>query len=299
MVRSRTVLVSLSCLVLAATLALLLGRAGWAQEWGEEESYLVQEEYRVQLNKVGDGHITDTLEYDPRWFEENVDIFEENPNLLSRRYRSDTNTGETENFDVDIDRRNSAIVISFDTPGLAYKLSDGWHLFGFGDYQLVEESDERVVLEAQWTFNGEFTLFQDMSLEEKVIVELPEGASGAEFDEDTGAVRYDLPAPVSRAGNLLSRNRAAFAPLFAALSLLALAFLLFSLTRKAQRAPATAGAASPPDSSPSRPVPTPQQTGLSDEVREAPEAVRYCRKCGHPRARPEERYCRCCGAAFE
>jgi hypothetical protein len=288
-------------LAVAMILALILSvHPALAQEVGEEGEYTVQEEYRIEINETGDAHITDTITYDDEWFDEYGYLFEENPNLLSRRYRADSNVGEVENFDVNIDSGEATITVTFDTPGLAYNLSDGWTVFGYGDYEVASEGDDEVVLEALWTITNEYSLFEPMGLEEEVIIDLPEGAQGVDYDETTGAIEYDL-AYTAKGGGVLASNKTLFTIVFAMIMALSLIFLLFVFTRRVQ-APAAvdatgagispAAAGTPAASMQAQPE-RHEAMVSSDEAGATP---RFCKKCGHPWGSPDERFCRKCGA---
>jgi hypothetical protein len=262
-----------------------------AQEIGEEGDYSMSEEYRIELSETGDAHITDTITYDPTWFEEFGYIFDENPNLLSRRYRADSNVGEVENFDVDIDSGDATVTVTFDTPGLAYLLSDGWTVYGYGDYGLVDEGDDEIVLQADWTVTNEYSLFEPMSLEEEVVIDLPDGAQNGDYDEGTGAVTYDLAYAVKSEG-VLAENKTLFTIIFAVIMALSLILLLYLFTRREQ-APAVveAGAAAPGAAQAASPE---AAAAAGSETAAKP---KFCKKCGYPRASDEERFCRKCGAA--
>ncbi len=294
--------------LLAALLVLPLAEAPLAQEIGEGEPYSLSEDYRIELNGLGDASITDTISYDPDWFSTYGYLFEENPNLLSRRFRADTNLGEIENFSVKISHSKATVTVSFDAPGLAYLLDDGWHLFGYAGYQVVDEGGERMVLKASWTLNNEFTLFEEMPLEEKVTILLPEGARNAEWDEETGAVRYDLPEITPAGGGFLYRHKSLFTIVFSLLTAIGLLLFLFASTRKTREAvPATVGAPPLPGTPP--PAETPAFPPLQEAYvppppappppPEEPSTQAFCRKCGHPRGDEKAMYCRRCGAKFE
>ncbi len=270
-----------------------------AQDIGEEGDYAIQEEYRIELNEVGDAHITDTLTYDESWFEEYGFLFEENPNLLSRRYRADSNVGEVEGFDADIDSGDATITVSFDTPGLAYNLDEGWTVFGYGDYELVDEGPGEVVLQAAWTVTNEFSLFEPMSLDEKVVIVLPDGAENAGYDEATGAIQYEL-GYTAGGGGTLAENKTLFTIIFAVIMALALILLLYLFTRRTTT-PAALEAGTAGEAVAGTPVPP--ATALQAQGT-APAGVneqkpRFCKKCGHPRGSHEERFCRKCGAPYE
>lgn len=264
------------------------------QEVGEEGDFAIREEYRIELNEVGDASITDTIVYDEGWFEEYGFIFEENPNLLTRRYRADSNVGEVEDFEVDIDSAEATVIVTFETPGLAYRLSDGWTLFGYGNYELVDEGDDEITLAAAWTITNEFSLFEPMDLEEELTIDLPDGATGAEFDQASGAIKYDLEYKAK--GNALADNKILFTIIFALLMALSLVLLLFLFTRRGgERVVAQAAAAGMP-AAPAQASPQAQVTSAGDKAAPSP---RFCKKCGHSRGGPDERFCRKCGAPHE
>ena len=246
------------------------------QGLGPEGDFDIREEFRVELNATGDAAITDTLFYDKEWFAEYGSIFEENPNLLTRRYRSDSNVGEVEDFDVDIDIKRATIVVSFTTPGLAYRLQDGWTLFGYGNYELKGEGEGELSLSAAWTISNEFSLFDPMDLDETVTIVLPEGAEGAEFNKSSGAITYDLPYKAK--GNALHENKLLFTIIFALLIALSLLLLLVLLMRRGkasapvqaagagtaapqQATPQTIAAPAAPGAAPPQAAPAPPQTG--------------------------------------
>ena len=297
----------LSMLLPAIALALLLplcASPAAAQEIGEEEPFTLREEYRVEINEVGDGHITDVITYDPAWFAEAGPIFEENPNLLSRRYRSDTNVGEVENFDVDIDSGGATITVTFDTPGLAYNLADGWTVLGYRNYQLKDESDDEVVFTASWTITNEFSLFETLPLEETAIIDLPDGAQNASYDRETGAIEYELPYAAEGKG-VLAENKTAFTLVFALVMALSLLLLVFVSTRKAAGQVTGAGipgappaAVVPPAGEATEPgrVEAPPPLPGAPPGAESAAVSKFCKACGHPRGSPEERFCRACGA---
>jgi ribosomal protein L40E len=275
-----------------AVLALIVCLSAWpalAQGVGEEGDYSMQEEYRIELSDTGDAHITDTITYDPDWFDEFGYLFDENPNLLSRRYRADSNVGEVENFNVDIDSGEATVTVTFDTPGLAYNLSDGWTVFGYNGYELVEESDDEVALRSAWTVTNEFSLFEPMNVDEEVIIDLPDGAQNGDYNETTGAIEYDLTYAAKSEG-ILAENQILFTIIFAVVMVLSLILLLYLFTRRGQTPAAVEATATGP-----------QVTGAMAAEPVAPGAEstakpKFCKKCGYARASEEERFCRKCGA---
>jgi hypothetical protein len=290
-------------ILLVITLVLLMPLSvhlALAQGVGEEGDYSISEEYLIEIYATGDAHITDTLTYDPTWFDQYSYIFEENPNLLTRRYRADSNVGEVEDFDVDIDTRDATITVTFDTPGLAYNLAGGWTVFGYGNYQLDSEGNDEVVLQSDWTVTNEFSLFEPMSLQEQVIIDLPEGAQNAGYDEATGAIEYDL-AYDTGGGGVLAENKTLFIILFAVIMALSLILLLYVFTRKASEPAAmeTVPTGAPPAAAPLPPMASQPQTAQPQAGASAGETAatpKFCKKCGHPRGSEEEKFCRKCGA---
>ncbi len=282
---SRTI-IALAILVAALLLAV---PAVLAQEIGDGTVYDMQEEYRIEINDVGDAKITDTITYEEAWFEEFGYLFEENPNLLSRRYREDSDVGEVENFDADIDQRKGTITITFETPGLAYNFGGKWDVYGYGQYTLVDESDDEVVLEAAWEgVNYEFTLFETMNLAEKVVIDLPDGATNASFDASTGTVEYDLAYKGKEvSGGVLADNKTLFTIIFALAIALLLILLFYVFTRGAKAPEAVSATAAVP------PAPAPPVAPGAEAPREGTPG--FCKKCGHPKGSLEERFCRKCG----
>lgn len=280
-----------------------------------EESVPMQEEVLIEVNELGDAHVTDTITYDEAWFEEFGGVFDENPFLLSRRYREDSDVGEVENFDADIDSGDATVTITFDTPGLVYNLGDGWEIYGYGGYGLSDASDEEVVLEAVWeNVNSEYTLWFDMPLEQKVTIDLPDGATDASFDDATGTIRYQLAyvpgeeGAQDGGGNILAENKTTFIIVFGLLMALSLLLFLFAITRKVKEAPAVAAvAAAPvttapvtaPETAPSPPAAAPAPPEEPPQAAEEKDMQMFCRKCGNPKESPDERFCRKCGNPHE
>ncbi len=264
----------------------------------DEDYYGMQEEARIEINAVGDARVTDTLTYDGRWFQEYGAVFDENPFLLSRRYREDSDVGEVENFHADIDMENSTVTLTFDAPGLVYNMGERWELYGYTYYDLADSGDGRLVLEAAWEgVNSEYTLWFDMYLDEKVVIDLPEGATGAGFDSEEGTVTYKLPyAPVERGGgNVLADNKILFSAVFALIMALSLLLFIFAVTRKPKEPLEALAAMGEPPVPPVSIPPAPQASAPPAPAPGMQEGPLFCRKCGHPRGAPGERFCRKCG----
>ena len=298
---------------------LLLATPAAAQEEGQEidEYYFtVSEEYNVVLNDVGDAAITDQVTYDPDWFYEFGYVFEEYPNLLSRRFRADTTVGELENFDVQVDSAASTITVTFDAPGLVYNLGDEWVLFGYPEYEVSSVDDDQVVLTGSWLVTGEYTLFEELGWEDTVIVDLPEGATGARYDEGDGGIYYQLEYTGETASaGFLEENKTTMLIVFAVLMGLSLLLFILVVTRKEKEPPAQPAVAqaapppvppapaqtpppsAPPAAQPPPPSAPPEAQAAPPEVQEA--APTFCKKCGKPTIKEGASFCKNCGTPFE
>lgn len=315
---------------LAFLLALLLLAAPAAAQEIEEYDFTVQEEYRIEIDETGDAAITDQVTYDPDWFYEFGYLFDEYPNLLSRRFRADTNVGELENFEVNVDANASTITVSFDAPGLVYNLGDEWVLFGYAGYQVEDVDDERVELSGSWWVTSEYTLFEQLPWEDKVIIEMPEGASEVSYDESDGAIHYQLPytGEIVSVG-FLEENKTIMLIVFGVLMGLSLLLFIMVATRRekerpvqpavAQAAPPTvppAAVQAPPSAPPTaaQPPPTAQAaapTGAPPTAQAAPPtqqaappeeqeaAPKFCKKCGQPTRKEGASFCKNCGTPFD
>src|SRR4030042_6590571 len=242
--------------IVLAVFLLTLVSGALAQGLQEEQSFTLEEETLIEINDVGDAHITDPIAYDSPWFDEYGYVFEDNPSLLSRRYRSDSNVGEVENFDADIDYRKSTSTVSFDTPALVYNKGGNWDIYGYSNYELNSKNQNEVVLDASWVLTNEFTLFESMPLEETVIFDLPDNASNADFNQGTGTIQYQLPYVEKQKGGILAGNKTLFTIIFALVMALSFFLFLFAITRKVT-VPAAAMVAAPPFPGPTVGAPPP------------------------------------------
>jgi hypothetical protein len=309
----------IAALALVLTL-LLLTTTAVAQEEGQEVDeyyFIVSEEYNVDINDVGDAAITDHVSYDPSWFAEVGYVFEEYPNLLSRRYRADTNIGELENFDVNVDSESSSITVTLDAPGLVYKLGDEWVLYGYSDYEVSSVGDDQVVLTGSWLVTGEYTLFEELGWEDTVTIDLPDGATGARYDEEDGAIYYQLAYTGETASaSFLEENKTTMLIVFAVLMGLSLLLFILVVTRKEKEPPAqpavaqaapptvppTAAQAPPPSAPPTAaqaPPPSAQPTAQAAPPAEQEAAPTFCKKCGKPTIKEGASFCKNCGTPFD
>lgn len=301
---------------LAFLMALLLLAAPAAAQEIEEYDFTVQEEYRIEIDETGDAAITDQVTYDPDWFYQFGYLFDEYPNLLSRRFRADTNVGELENFDVKVDTDSSAITVNFDAPGLVYYLGDEWVLYGYAGYQVEDVDDDRVVLSGSWWVTSEYTLFEQLPWEDTVIIEMPEGASDVRYDESDGAIHYQLPYTGETVSvGFLEENKTAMLIVFGVLMGLSLLLFIMVATRRekerpvqpavAQAAPTgvpPAAALTPPTAPPTARAAPP--TGAPPTAQAAPPEAQaavptYCKKCGQPTRKEGASFCKNCGTPFD
>jgi len=208
----------------------------------EAASTILDEEYKVEINNVGEAHITDVLKYDRSWFNSNSFVFEKYPFLLSRRYRDENNVRELKNFNSNVDKTNYTITLTFDMPGDAYNKGDSWVIYGYPDKPKFENQGQ-FVFESEGTLNSEFTLWSDMHINNTTIIVPPPEATNARYDQGQKGVSYELHyVAAGTSSNPLATNKALFIVLFVILMLASLGGAGFFLTRKVGVAPAVAGA---------------------------------------------------------
>jgi hypothetical protein len=285
-------------LLLALGLALLPAqpRPLRAQGLETEGEYAIEEDYTIELTPTGDARVTDVMSYNVYDFDAYAAVFEKYPNLLTRRYRNDTDVGEIEDFDVKVNAKKAMVTVTFFSPGYAYNMGDHWSVFGF-PFPPSKTSDSEVVFQGEGTMNNEFTLFEEAYFSSTYRVKLPQGSTGARFDSGEKALLYELPYRAPAAGNPLQRNRAVFIPLFGLLFVLSLVLLL-GLVVSARRAPAAAPVASvPPAAAPQQsattvPPAAPQQ---GPPAASSPAERRFCKSCGKPLGDKDRSFCSGCG----
>jgi hypothetical protein len=281
-------------------------------------STIVDEDYTVELNGVGDAHITDVLKYDKAWFNSNADTFEKYPFLLSRRYEDESNSRELENFTSSVDRSSYTVTLNFDIPGDAYNKGDYWVLYGYADKPKFENQGQ-FIFESEGTLNNEFTLWSDMHINNTTTIKPPPGALNARYDPSQKGVVYELPY-VPPSSNPLASNKALFTALFAVLMLLGLSGAVFFMTRKTVApvaAPFTPGIPAPSEGRAPIPVPTSPVTppaaatissapaevsqppspaaGEAPPGEEAEQASKFCKFCGSELKHAGARFCSSCG----
>lgn len=291
MVRKMTATaISRSVFIALVSSILLLSLLGVAVPQGVEyeSDFTIKESYTIELTPTGDAHIVDELSYDEYYFEDYSSVFDEYPNLLSRRYRGDTDVGEIENFDVKVNDKKASVTITFDSPGFAYNMGTNWAIYGFS-YEPSKTRDTEMVFEGEGTMNNEFTLFEDIPYTITTTVKFPEGATDPKFDTGDTAVTYVLPYEESGAGNLLQNNKSIFIPIFIVLMLLSLLLLLYVILNSRR---AAAAEAAPSGFSPAPPpLPEPEATQTNNR--------RFCKKCGKALGEGDRAFCSNCGNPLE
>jgi hypothetical protein len=284
----------------------------------EASSTLLDEEYKIELNNVGEAHITDTLTYDKAWFNSYGYVFEKYPFLLSRRYRDENDVRELQNFTSDVDKANYTITLSFDMPGDAYNKGDSWVLYGYPDKPKFENQGQ-FVFESEGTLNSEFTLWSDMHINTTTTIVPPQGAANAHYDQAQKAVVYELPYLATTSSNPLAANRALFIVLFVLLMIIGLGGAVILLTRKTAPLPAgapfagvpMAGEVMAPVTLPTAPG-APPSTSIAESTQvegiqaamAPPEAVtevqqeegsKFCKFCGGTLKHVGAKFCSSCG----
>ncbi len=294
---------------LAAILVLLLAFA-----WGVKAEAkgirgaetVLDEDLTIEIDELGNAHYIDVLKYDRSWFNSYAYIFEKYPWLLSRRYRSESNIRDTENFNAQLDRGNYSITVTFDTPGQVYNMGDHWIFFGFPNKPKFEREGE-FIFESEGSMNNEFTLYDTMHVNTTTIVKFPPGARNIKYNDAKKGVTYELPyAGPPAPSNVLASNKALFTALFLLLMLVSAGAVLFVLLkgRGVKPVPVVAGptyAAGMPPSPPQAGAPSvaapPTAPGPAAPAPTQPteEEVGFCRFCGEKLKHKEAKFCSHCG----
>lgn len=283
---------------IAAGLVLLLMATALTQGVDYGADFTIEEDYTIELNEVGDAHIVDVFKYDDYYFEDFASVFEEYPNLLSRRYRGDTDVGEIENFDVDVDEKRATVTITFDSPGFAYNMDDNWAIYGF-PYEPSKTRDSEMVFEGEGTLNNEFTLFEEIPFAITTTLKFPEGATGAVYDQDDMTVTYVLPYVEGDKGNFFQDNKSVFVPVFIVLMALSLLLLLYIILNSRRASSETSVPFRTADGLPPSPpspaaAPPMAQSPAQEQAAEAP-ARRFCKNCGKSLKESDKAFCSNCG----
>jgi hypothetical protein len=316
--RSSVIRSALACVLASALLIVLALPAVMAQGVESTADFTIEEDYTVELTSTGDAHITDVLTYDDTWFSDYGSIFEEYPNLLSRRYRDNTDVGEIENFDAKVNQKKSTITITFDTPGYAYDMGVNWAMYGFG-YEPSKTKSGEMVFEGQGSMNNEFTLFEEIPFNVTTTIKFPEGASNPKYVASDSSVTYELPYKAAKLGNFLQNNKGVWIPIFIVLMLLSLILLLYVVLNSRRSAVATSGMGAgpgagmplPPPVAPMQPAPVaplppaasapPVAAAPSAEAPAAEQPVkqRFCKHCGSALKEADKSFCSSCGKPLE
>lgn len=287
MVRKKKPLrIGLAIVPLFLLAALLLAGVGLARE-GEKPT--INEEYKVTINEVGDGRVVDTMKYGKDDYTAIKKVEKKNRGFLTRRFKTDDNTGELVDFKTDMDDSSHSVVINYDKPGFAYNSKGVFAVYGMTE-KPKDNKGKTFTFEEKSTINSEFTLFTDQVILTKTIIELPEAASNPRYDAEEKAILYDMPPAATQLG-FFNENKALLSVVFGLLTLAFAGALAFVTTRKptveheAAGTPVTGGpslaAAAPPE-----------QPEARAPVKETPG---FCRKCGAPMAEGKT-FCIKCGA---
>ena len=250
----------------AALLAVLL-LAGLARA---AETPTVSEIYKVTVDTVGDGHVTDTIKYSKDDYAAIKKVQSKKRGFLTRRYTDEDTTGELVDFNTDMMDESNSVVITYDKPGMAYSTKGDFVLYGYST-KPKEESGRAFTFEETSTVNSEFTLFTDQKFKTTSVITLPPQASGAHYDSADKALKYTMPAAAAAYG-FWSDQKVLFSVIFGILFLAFAALLVFMYTRKPVEAVV---------------LPAPGPTA------EAP--PKFCEQCGTKLA-SGERFCTNCGA---
>ncbi len=240
-IRGKVRVLGLAIFIVAIFLCSFLMMTWKASAQGiESTSTILDEEFTIELNNVGDAHVTDTFKYDRAWFNSYGYVFEDYPFLLSRRYKDESGLRELTDFSANVDRANYTITVTFDVPGEAYNEGNYWRVLGY-PYKPKFENEGQFIFENEWTQNNEFTLWSDMQINYTGYFLAPPGATNLRWNEAKKQLEYDLPYTTVASSNPLASNRALFIALFAILMIASLAGAILFMTRKAI-VPAAAGA---------------------------------------------------------
>jgi hypothetical protein len=304
--------------VFAAALLLPFITFASGQGVGSAADFTIEEQYTVELTSTGDAHVTDVLTYDDAWFSDNSSVFEEYPNLLSRRYRDNTDVGEIENFDAKVNQKKSTVTITFDSPGYAYNMGDNWAVYGFG-YEPSKQQSGEMVFEGEGTMNNEFTLFEEIPFTITTTVKFPQGASNPKYDAADSIVTYELPYKTAKLGNFLQDSKGVWIPIFIVLMLLSLILLLYVVLNSRRSTVVAAGPGAGPGAG--MPLPPPVPPVQAAPVAPAPSAAaappaapapsveaaaveppvkqRFCKHCGSALKEADKSFCSSCGKPLE
>ncbi len=274
--------------IISSIMLLSLSGGSLAQGVDYDSDFTIEESYTIELTPTGDAHIIDELSYDDYYFEDYSSVFDEYPNLLSRRYRGDTDVGEIENFDVKVNDKKSTVTITFDSPGFAYNMGTNWAVYGFS-YEPSKTRDTEMVFEGEGSMNNEFTLFEDIPFTITTTVKFPEGATDPKYDTKDTAVTYVLPYEESGNGNFLQNNKSIFVPIFIVLILLSLLLLLYVILNSRRV-----------DVADTAPLPFSPSPPASEEPPAKQAAVRrFCKNCGKVLSEGDRAFCSNCGKPLD
>ena len=283
--RKAPLVATVTGLLLAGAVAL----SGASHASGGEEP-AITEEYTVTLNRVGEAHVVDRLIYSrdaSKMYDAVRKVAKKSPRFLSRKYTSEAQSGEVNNFDARVDAGSRSITLTFDAPGYAYDMRDYWVVFGWPMKPKRSEGRE-FVFEYNSKLNNEFTLFNDYSMSTRATIKVPEGARNARWDEKKKSIRYEM-GPASSLYGFWSEKKSLMTAVFAVLTALFAGMLIFVYTRKTKEGlPGAREAAREAGVSAVAPSPPPEA-----EARH----IMFCRNCGHQLS-PGKHFCPKCGMSI-
>lgn len=292
---------------IAAFMILLLASAGLGvAAHAQEEEPTIEEEYVVELNHVGDGHVVNTIKYSEEDYTVIKETADENEGFLTRRYSAVDFTGEIVDFKTEFDDKNESVVITYDMPGYAYNSEGVWTLYGFPEEP--DKNDDRTYTTTETsTINSEFTLFTDQVIKTTSIVKLPANARDVEYDSNEQTLTYETISASEMLG-FWRGNRTLLLIVFGILFVLFLGLLIFVITRKSKPAevPAavlTGGSIQTIPTQTAAPPSTPQTNSLENITGDivagaGPGVTTTCPNCGSEI--PEgKHFCTHCGTSLE
>ena len=260
--------IRLPALVATAALLIALLGAGLA---GAADSPTITETYKVTVNAVGDGHVIDTIKYSKNDYAAVKKVQSKKRGFLTRRYTDEDTTGELASFKTDMMDKTNSVVITYDTPGMAYSTKGDFVLYGYSA-KPKQTSGKTFTFEDTSTVNSEFTLLTDQTFKTTSVITLPPAAANARYDSADKALKYAMPAAKAAYG-FWSDQKVLFSIIFAILFLAFACLLVLVYTRKPVEATISAH-------------------GQTADVSQA--GHKFCEQCGN-KLESGEHFCTNCG----
>ncbi len=231
----------------------------------------ITETYKVTIDAVGDGRVTDTIKYSKTDYQAVKKVQSKKRGFLTRRFTDEDTTGELVDFKTDMMDTSHSVVITYNKPGMAYATKGDFVLYGYSS-KPKQSSGGNFTFEETSTVNSEFTLFTDQTFKTTTVITLPVAASNAHYDSTEKALAYTMPAATAAYG-FWSDQKVLFSIIFGILLLSFAGLLVLVYTRKPVEAFALPA-----------PGPEPQQAGH-----------KFCEQCG-AKLQSGERFCTNCGS---